>query len=130
MKDRDIIVSKAGINSLSKRKSAPPLDRARGKIWIRRFGVNIWRLKVPNKITVFAWHLNHDILRTRVNLEKTRILENSQCLICLDQKEDQQHATFEYPEVGCVAEFSTTFHQSIFHQKSFRHSLIMLAKMS
>ena len=41
----------------------------------------IWKLQIPNKIKVFGWRACHDILPTRGNLKKKRILLDDLCLL-------------------------------------------------
>ena len=39
----------------------------------------IWKLRIPNKIKVFGWRASHDILPTRRNLKKKRVLTDDVC---------------------------------------------------
>ncbi|XP_075645058.1 uncharacterized protein LOC142616054 [Castanea sativa] len=40
----------------------------------------LWRVRVPNKLKVFAWRACHEILPTRVNLAKRKIIRENLCL--------------------------------------------------
>ena len=39
----------------------------------------LWGLKIPSKLKVFRWRAFHEILPTRVNLAKQKILEDVIC---------------------------------------------------
>ena len=55
----------------------------------------LWNLKIPNKIKVFGWRACTDILPTRVNLVRRRVLTNDKCPICLREFENTIHAIWE-----------------------------------
>ena len=55
----------------------------------------IWKLRIPNKITVFGWSACHDILPTRRNLKKKRILLDDLCPVCALFQESTIHALWE-----------------------------------
>ena len=57
--------------------------------------VAIWKLRVPNKIKVFGWRACHDILPTRRNLKKKRILMDDLCPLSALFKESTIHALWE-----------------------------------
>ena len=48
----------------------------------KRVWAALWKLKIPNKIKVFEWRACHDILPTRLNLTKRRIISDNMCPIC------------------------------------------------
>ena len=52
----------------------------------------LWKLKVPNKIKVFGWRACCNILPTRVNLLKKRIIEDNRCEGCKTEPEIEIHA--------------------------------------
>ena len=52
----------------------------------------LWKLKVPNKIKVFGWRACCNILPTRVNLSKKRIIEDNRCEACKIEPETGVHA--------------------------------------
>ena len=43
----------------------------------------IWKLRIPNKIQVFGWRACNEILPTRLNLSKRKIITDVMCPICL-----------------------------------------------
>ena len=43
----------------------------------------LWKLRIPNKIKVFGWRACNEILPTKLNLSKRRIIEDAMCPICL-----------------------------------------------
>ena len=57
----------------------------------------IWRLSVPNVEKVFLWGACHDILPTRENLRKRKIVEDPLCPICGLEPETTCHVLWECP---------------------------------
>ena len=55
----------------------------------------LWNLKIPNKIKVFGWRACADILPTRVNLVRRRVLIGDKCPICLRESENTIHVLWE-----------------------------------
>ena len=55
----------------------------------------LWGLKIPSKLKVFGWRACHEILPTRVNLAKRKILENVMCYCCQRFAETTLHAVWE-----------------------------------
>lgn len=55
----------------------------------------LWNLKIPKKIKVFEWRACHDILPTRVNLSRRRIITGDKCSICIRESESTIHAIWE-----------------------------------
>ncbi|KAL0009468.1 hypothetical protein SO802_010970 [Lithocarpus litseifolius] len=55
----------------------------------------LWNLKIPNKIKVFGWRACIDILPTRANLVRRRVLTDDKCPICLRESENTIHAIWE-----------------------------------
>ena len=55
----------------------------------------LWNLKIPNKIKVFDWRACTDILPTRVNLVRRRVLTDDKCPICLRESENTIHVIWE-----------------------------------
>ena len=49
---------------------------------VSRVWAAIWKLRIPNKIKVFGWRACHDILPTRRNLKKKRVLFDELCPFC------------------------------------------------
>ena len=57
----------------------------------------LWKVRVPNKMKVFAWKACHEILPTRVNLVKRNIIRENLCLCCQRVPETVIHAIWECP---------------------------------
>ncbi|XP_041011395.1 uncharacterized protein LOC121255185 [Juglans microcarpa x Juglans regia] len=51
----------------------------------------LWKLRVPNKVKMFLWRSAWDILPTRVNLHKMKIIDSPMCPICLTHPENVSH---------------------------------------
>lgn len=51
----------------------------------------IWSLHAPAVVKNFAWKVAHDLLPTKGNLDKKKIVPNSVCPICLQEIEDTVH---------------------------------------
>lgn len=52
----------------------------------------IWQLHVPNKIEVFKWRACQDILPTRANLVRRKIISDNGCQCCIGLPEFALHA--------------------------------------
>lgn len=70
-----------------------------GKFWQA-----MWKMRVPNKIKVFAWHCGQDSLPTSRNLAKKSIIENAEYPLCKQQQEDLFHVIFECPNVARIGQ--------------------------
>lgn len=55
----------------------------------------IWKLRIPNKIKVFSWRANLNILPTRDNLCKRKIMADNICELCKSDRESGIHALWE-----------------------------------
>ncbi|XP_075666035.1 uncharacterized protein LOC142635854 [Castanea sativa] len=55
----------------------------------------LWRLHIPNKLKIFGWRVCHDILPTRENLARKRIIEDRTCEICTRGDESALHVLWE-----------------------------------
>ena len=51
----------------------------------------LWKLKLPRKIKIFSWRACHDVLPTRVNLAKRKIISDMLCHYCKSVPEDTLH---------------------------------------
>ncbi|KAL0006082.1 hypothetical protein SO802_013643 [Lithocarpus litseifolius] len=58
----------------------------------------LWKLCIPNKIKIFGWRACNDILPTKCNLVKRKIITDDKCHICTREAELVFHALW-----GCVA---------------------------
>ena len=55
----------------------------------------LWKLRILNKIKVFGWRACNDILPTKHNLSKRKIIEDEMCPICMRFPESAIHALWE-----------------------------------
>ncbi|KAL0010896.1 hypothetical protein SO802_006004 [Lithocarpus litseifolius] len=55
----------------------------------------LWKVRVPNKMKVFAWRACQEILPTRVNLAKRKIIRINTCCCCQRALETVIHAIWE-----------------------------------
>ena len=55
----------------------------------------LWKLHIPSKIKVFAWRALHDILPTRVNLMRRKIVDDGTCQLCQRENETVLHVLWE-----------------------------------
>ena len=61
----------------------------------------LWKLKVPNKIPVFAWRLLRDRLPTRRNLHRRQVeINDRRCLFCNSMEEDTRHLFFHCSKIS------------------------------
>ena len=58
----------------------------------------LWKLYVPNKIKIFGWWACNDILPTKCNLVRRKIINDDKCHICSREVESITHALW-----GCAA---------------------------
>jgi hypothetical protein len=68
---------------------------------------DIWKLKLPNKEKKILWRACHEILPTRVNLRRRKIIDVSLCPICEAADETVVHALWQCPaatDVWCVGD--------------------------
>lgn len=70
----------------AKSSSSPPSN----KVWGR-----IWKLRIPNKIKVFAWRVGLNILPTWDNLYRRKIMDDNTCELCRSDSESGIHALWE-----------------------------------
>ncbi|XP_075674895.1 uncharacterized protein LOC142644101 [Castanea sativa] len=56
----------------------------------------LWGLKIPSKLKVFGWRACHEILPTKVNLAKHKILEDVMCHCYKRFTETILHAVWDY----------------------------------
>ena len=80
------------------------MARSDGAIWRL-----LWKLHIPTKIKVFAWHALHDILPTPENLVRRKIVDEGTFQLCQRENETVLHALWECSVVkdvraGCSRE--------------------------
>ena len=68
----------------------------------KKFWLDIWQLKVPNKIRHFIWRAVNESLPTKKNLLQRNITGNAICDRCNSETEDTIHAIRECAEVKSV----------------------------
>jgi len=65
-------------------------DYVAKKVWSA-----LWKLRIPNKIKVFAWRACHEILRTAMNLTRKGIIHEDKCSLCTRESESTIHALWD-----------------------------------
>jgi len=74
----------------------------------------IWSLRVPNPVKVFMWKACHNILPTKENLFKRRVVDNKLCPCCEREEETTLHALWGCPSAqdvwGCEASYFNKCH--------------------
>ena len=57
----------------------------------RQFWTKIWKIQVPHKIRHFTWRACRDVLPTKVNLVKRKVLQDDHCEKCNLAAENSNH---------------------------------------
>ncbi|XP_075661932.1 uncharacterized protein LOC142631608 [Castanea sativa] len=99
-------------------------ESIRRKIW-----KTIWQLKIPQKIKHFAWKASRDILATKSNLAKWRIIPNGMCNLCGHNEETVCHLLWSFDhakEVWKNSKFALPFQIST--QWNFLDVVVKLQK--
>lgn len=60
-----------------------------GRNW--KFWTKIWKIQMPHKIRHFTWRACRDVLPTKVNLVKRKVLQDDQCEECNLAAENSNH---------------------------------------
>ena len=68
----------------------------------------LWKVRVPNKMKVFAWRACHEILPTQVNLAKRKIIRDNKCRCCQQAPETAIRAIWDCPAAQDVWAGSST----------------------
>ena len=58
---------------------------------LRRFWKTLWGLNIPHKVRHFAWRACEDIIPTKENLLKRKVLQDGQCEACHADLESLGH---------------------------------------
>ena len=58
---------------------------------MRKFWKYLWRINIPHKVKHFAWCACKEILPTKENLKRRKVIENSWCDSCLAHEETTGH---------------------------------------
>ena len=57
----------------------------------RKFWTKIWKIQVPHKIRHFTWRACRDVIPTKVNLVRRKVLQDDQCEECHLEAENSNH---------------------------------------
>ena len=71
----------------------------------------LWKIRVPKKIKVFAWRACHEILLTRASLAKRKIITENTCRCCQQAPETVVHAILDCSAAHDVRARSSTVMQ-------------------
>jgi hypothetical protein len=63
---------------------------------------SIWSMQMPDVVKNFLWKVGNNLLPTKSNLLKKRIVEDSACPICLQLPEDTFHILWRCPSATAV----------------------------
>ena len=66
------------------------VQRASTSLWLR-----VWKARVPNKVKLFSWRACQNILPTRDNLVRRRVVEDASCCFCHRATETILHVLWE-----------------------------------
>ena len=64
---------------------------------LRRFWRSVWRIPVPHKVRHFAWRACHNILPTKENLMRRKVLQDDWCEECKVEAETTGHLFWRCP---------------------------------
>ena len=79
---------------------------------LRKFWKYLWRFNVPHKVRHFTWRACKDILPTKENLVKTKVLVDSCCEECQVEVESSSHLFWECLRDHHIWSLSNLFHES------------------
>ena len=86
------------------------------------FWKSIWQLQIPNTEKLFLWRACSEILPTRDNLCKRRVLSDPSCPICEREPETTMHALWQCPSARDVwSAGGKLFQKSSFDEPKFSH---------
>jgi hypothetical protein len=81
----------------------------------------IWRLQVPNYVKMFMWRACKNILPTRENLFKRKVLEDTICMFYSQGIESTRHVLWDCPAAMDVwGVCDQKFHKAQFQGSEFR----------
>jgi hypothetical protein len=58
---------------------------------------SIWSLEVPNSVKLFMWKACNDLLPTKTNLFKRKVVEDTKCPCCTLEEETTYHVLWSCP---------------------------------
>lgn len=59
----------------------------------------LWKIKIPNKVKLFAWIVYKEGLPTQYNLIRKYVYVEDECCFCQNTMEDLSHALFYYSTI-------------------------------
>jgi hypothetical protein len=59
------------------------------------FWKHLWKLRIPGVVKNFIWRASHNLLPTKVNLHKKKIVPDSHCPLCGIHPESTEHILWE-----------------------------------
>jgi ribonuclease HI len=80
------------VERVNREKGEGSNSQGNSKIWRL-----IWRLRIPNTTKTFLWKACSNILPTKQNLEKRRVVDNDGCNLCNGEIESVVHALWTCP---------------------------------
>ena len=66
-------------------------ERHKNQIWLK-----LWNFHLPNKIKIFSWRACQNILPTRENLMRRKIIEDGLCELCRQESVSVLHVLWRY----------------------------------
>jgi len=85
---------------------------------------DLWSLKVPGKVKLFAWRACQNLLPTKENLCKRKVIQDPSCPCCGLAVENVIHCLWSCPAAGDVwGDHLSCFHKCSTFQQSFIHLL-------
>ena len=57
---------------------------------------HLWKLHIPNKIKVFRWRACQNVLPTRENLTRRRVIKDDGCECCKGNSESVLHVLWQW----------------------------------
>ncbi|KAF5454718.1 hypothetical protein F2P56_024364 [Juglans regia] len=63
---------------------------------------NIWDLEVPSVTKLLLWKAENDLLPTKKNLFKRKVVEDKSCPICKAEEETPMHVLWQYPTTNDI----------------------------
>ena len=61
-----------------------------------------WKLNIPNNVKMFVWRACHNILPTKANLFKRKVVNSALCPICTLGEETVEHIVWSSPSASDV----------------------------
>jgi hypothetical protein len=84
------------------------------------FWKDLWALSVSNLVKMFTWRACHNILPTRSNLSKRRVVEDNMCPCCKREPETVMHVIWSCPaSLDVWGGGNSSFHKCNYDSVSF-----------